>query len=437
MTKELEGRLLASIPNVDAFQGLEARGLGADAFVEHRALYNYIADLIEEHGHLPRIQDLRATFDLPDYVKRETQEFDWLVSELLKLGTARRVQSVVDGNVLRFGDEPQALVDGLIRDLTSISMQEGRHVSVTDASAVDRMGRYAEQADNLGMMRGIPTGLSYFDVEERIGWMPGELIGLIGRTYIGKTWILMMFGVIGWQAGKRVLFISPELTIAEAETRFDMLVFGQENVKITATQLYRGHKPTAKMMGVARQVAERENWITVTSIQGQPFRLGEVPRLIRQYTPDLVLVDGLPLLASGRAGQQTWEMIKDLSYGLKNIAVGSDTVIITAHQANRGAANQARPPGLHEVAFGDAFVQACDRVLALSKPQREGTLKVTIQKFRKGKPKTGGVNFVFDPGEGKVHEDASQPDTGTLDGLGLDGDIAASGAGDVDAVPIP
>ena len=286
------------------------------------------------------------------------------------------------------------------------------------------------------MIVGMPTGISYFDSVHRLGWFRGELVGILGRLYIGKSWMLIYHGALAWLANYRVLLLSPEMPKEEAEARLDCTIFGLHNIHCDISDLYRGYKPTAEQEEVAAKMAKHTNWITISSDDDRPFGLGEIPRLIRQFSPDLLLIDGLPLISAATRGKQLWEQIKDISYGLKNIAVGMNIAILVTHQANRDASNTARPPQLHEIAYGDAFAQACDRMLVLSKPTKPSDrLRVTVQKFRKGKPNPGGSDFEFRPGNGRIREIVD--DTATTDGSGDNGSLIPAGGGDIDKMPIP
>jgi len=91
MSADLEARLLASLPTVEAFAALGEQGIGAGSFHHWRALYEYIAELVGEHHHLPRLRDLKATFNLPDHIKRQPEEYDWLLLEFQRLTLAQQV----------------------------------------------------------------------------------------------------------------------------------------------------------------------------------------------------------------------------------------------------------------------------------------------------------------------------------------------------------
>lgn len=434
MTHDLEARLLASIPSIGHFQRLEDLGIGEQNFEHYGPMYRYISQVIGDHNHLPRLVDLKATFNIPPHIQRKPEEFDWLLEEFLQLTTVQRIQEILDHDVEIHGEKPRELLPALIKDLTSLMLPNQRSASVTDQNALKRFENYEQLRSNEFIM-GIPTGIRYFDVESQLGWLPGELVGIVGRLYIGKSWMLIYHGAIAWMAGKRVLMLSPEMPDEEAEARFDATVCGLYGVTVNVQDLYKGFKPTKEQIEIARKISESGRWITMSSAEGRPFTLGEIPRLVRQFSPDLVLIDGIMPLLGGQSRGQPWEKILELSYGLKNLAVETGTVLLTTHQANRSAHNTAKPPGLHEIYGGDAYAQACDRLLVLSKPTKSSDeLTITIQKFRKGQPLHGGTDFLFRPGEGKVKE--LDEDTRSIGSNGYSGEGLQARAGDDDLMPV-
>lgn len=408
MSGDLEARLLASLPSIEAFESLGEQGIGPASFSHWRPMYDYIDQVVRDNQHLPRLVDLKATFNLPDHIRREPHEYDWLLQEFRRLTLAQQVQGLLDRVIETYGEQPEELVPQLVRELTALGGTRGQQsASTTDARSSARMEGYAALAEGQseGFMHGIPTGYSYFDAKARLGWLPGELIGIVARPYVGKSWLLVWHGALAWQAGYRVLMLSPEMVVEEAEARFDAVLAGLRGVPVSVTELYRGFRPSAALHALAAEVSKRGDWVTLDTAGGRPFKLGQIPRLIATHRPDLLLVDGLPLVgAEGGRGQALWEQIKDLSYGLKDIAVGAHIPIIVTHQATRGAHDTKKPPGLHEIAFGDAFGQACDKVLVLSRTMEEERRRMTIQKFRKGAPMQGGVELIFDPEHGKIRE---------------------------------
>lgn len=435
--KELEARLLAAIATQEQFAALEEAGLGQADFEAYGPMYHYIASVLQQTGRAPRLRDLKETFSLPEGVVRNDTEFSYTLSEYRRVAVARKLQSLVDQAAQEYGEDPDKLVDVLQRGLMGIQSTATRRGSVTDSSMPQRLRRYAEMAQERGrgQIVGIPTGISYFDERFGLGWLPGELEGVVGRTYIGKSWLLLYFGIMAWQAGNTVIFASPEMSVEETEARFDALVMARHDIPVEVNDFYRGYSPDIRMQSLADRIGESRNWITESSSDHGAFTLNELGRLVQRHHPQMLIVDGL-LLLEGPRRQQVWEIVKELSYGLKTLAVVNNIVVLVSHQATRSAHNTARPPGLHEIAGGDDFARACDRVLALSSPVSQGdeeTLRITIQKFRKGQALPGGLDFRFAPGRGQLYELGE----GSLGGDGDSRESLSAGQGIGSEMPIP
>jgi len=400
---ELEARLLSSIASADQFSRLRDVGINRESFATYPKAYDYLSRMLELHGKVPRLHDLKELFDFPPTVTRTVQEFEYLIEEAERASSAQAIQEVLDKRITEYGDQPTELIDALVRDLSGLRRIQSGSVSITDGSIVQRFLRYEEMSANPAR-GGIATGMSFFDDLCGLGWLPGEFNGVVGRTYIGKSWLLLYFGITAWTAGKSIVFISPEMSIDETEARFDGLLLARHDIPVDVTQLYRGYVPNKTMMTLAHVVSERRNWWTYSCGPEGAFGLSDLHRLVDKHKPDMLIVDGLPLLA-GQSNKQVWESIKEISYGLKGLAIRHNITVLVSHQANRGAHNTSRAPKLHEIAYGDAFAQACDRLLALSRPtNQEGMLRISVQKFRKGKEHQEGFLFVFKPEKGIIHE---------------------------------
>src|SRR3990167_10748725 len=138
MTRDLEARLLASVPTIGHFQRLEELGITETSFQVYGPMYRYIEQIVREHNHLPRLLDLKATFNVPDHVQRKPEEYEWLLEEFLRLTIVQRIQDLMDQNVELYGEDPRDLVPALIKDLTKLQIPDQRSASITDQSALHR-----------------------------------------------------------------------------------------------------------------------------------------------------------------------------------------------------------------------------------------------------------------------------------------------------------
>ena len=98
--------------------------------------------------------------------------------------------------------------------------------------------------------------------------------------------------------------------------------------------------------------------------------ISTIRNLVRKYTPDLVVVDGVYLL-SDDSSRAKWEQNDNLFKGLKNIAMAHEIPVFCTTQAGREAVDLFKPPKLNQVANGDALVRASDIAFAMSKVEDE------------------------------------------------------------------
>ncbi|MEK0326013.1 MAG: DnaB-like helicase C-terminal domain-containing protein, partial [Nitrosopumilus sp.] len=199
-----------------------------------------------------------------------------------------------------------------------------------------------------------------------------------------------------------VMLLSPEMSQEEAESRIDTLICGMYGINIDVNDLIRGIRLNDKQRNVLNEMSKRGDWVTICSDGDRPMTLGEIPRYVRQYNPDLVLVDGMTLI--GTKSEAGWSQANDLSQGLKNIAASLSVSILVCQWANQKAGDGTTPPKLSHVYMGDSLAQASDRIVSLFQPKGEIGLRVSIQKFRKGRPKVKALKFKFDPSHGLIYE---------------------------------
>jgi len=93
---ELEARLLAAIRTPTDFERLAQLSITEADFPNSKPLYHYIRQMIEQYGKVPRLVDLRDTFNLPASVKRDPTEFNYLLEEYRRTVVAKNLQEIID-----------------------------------------------------------------------------------------------------------------------------------------------------------------------------------------------------------------------------------------------------------------------------------------------------------------------------------------------------
>ena len=114
--------------------------------------------------------------------------------------------------------------------LQRIGLFREGHDLVKDAHM--RLREYEKRKNVKGLL-GITTGLDELDNFTN-GWLPEDLVTIVGRTNEGKTWLLLFFLVAAWRSGKRILLYSGEMGKTEIGFRIDTIMFNFSNLGLMA-----------------------------------------------------------------------------------------------------------------------------------------------------------------------------------------------------------
>jgi hypothetical protein len=135
-----------------------------------------------------------------------------------------------------------------------------------------------------------------------------------------------------------------------------------------------------------------------------------VQSLIRKHKPEFVVLDAVHLLSGGGKGQQVWEKMFNLFYGIKSLCTAQNISFMVSTQANRNAADPYAAPKPGDVAFGDAMYQASDVVLSLSRISEEEQRRLlTLQKYRDGELPFEETALDWDVDYGIIREVGEDP----------------------------
>lgn len=371
----VEMGLLAAVGQSSArWVELESMGIRADDFVAAREIFQFVSSYLAQYGSLPSSSAISTRFEWHPPLG----DFAYWLTEMKRYVLARRVMEAMQESYDKISD-PETALSILLERLSLIRSQTTNHIQATDAAAAERFERYLARNQilfNSNTLVGLPTGLKIID-DTKMGWLPGSLVGVYARPGVGKTWWLLWEGAISWMTGKTVLAITPEMPANQLSMRFDVVVAALMGVPIDYNKLIIGD-PTVmdNYKLITDAVAQSQRWWTYDSFNDHPISVTDIAALIRQHTPDILLVDGISLLRPENRGQ-TWEQIKDISYGLKNLTTIHEIPGIISHQAVNSARGRRTEieavgrgddfimPSLNDAAFGDAFVQACSDVITM------------------------------------------------------------------------
>ncbi|PRY56475.1 replicative DNA helicase [Glycomyces artemisiae] len=255
----------------------------------------------------------------------------------------------------------------------------------TAVSWDDLTARLLETIENGTVYGGISTGLQEGDELTSGGFKPGELILVAGRPGIGKSvYCIDIVRRAAFKDRKAVAVFSLEMSVEElglriaaAETRLDMdTLKSGEMTPAEMTRLMEGFDRLHK----ARLYLDDNAVSTVATIRARARRIQQ------EHGLDLVVIDYLQLMKSGRKTQNRTEEVGDISRDLKLLAKEIGVPVVVAAQLNRGPEQRAdKRPYPSDLRESGSLEQDADVIILL---HREGH-------YDKESPKGAEAEFNF------------------------------------------
>ena len=218
----------------------------------------------------------------------------------------------------------------------------------------------------------VPTGYSFFDDRTQGGMAPGQVMILLARTGVGKTWFLV-----------NVATNSPEIP-----TVFFSLEMHGRYVLERVASCYTGEatrriEESMRNHGEASAIEITSQSLPLLHIEDEPdLGLGDMGEILQEYAektgiqPRLVLIDYLELIRNW--GNNQIENVQSMARALKNFAREHDVALIVLHQVKRGDQNAGHKPlDLTDGKFGGE--ESADYVLGMYKPSLNPDISQTTR----------------------------------------------------------
>jgi replicative DNA helicase len=378
MQKDLEARLLSLIlVKPETYGQVIQQGVSTDSFVAYQEIFSFIQKHSHKYNCVPSLEIIQSNFNEPFFVKDvPLNEVKYLSDELIKNGVARKAVGIVNKYQDLLITDTYGAIDSIVTQLTQIKKSNSFYKSLTDKDAIKRLQLIRDRKDAIGKGRaiGMRTGISALD-RRSIGWQLGQLVLVVGRPKVGKSWLSQFIACNAYMDGNRILYVSPEMSTVEVDLRFDTVMGKMSGYQFLNDKLTVGDIDLVKYTEWLTKLSKRSDWITLDSNNGHAFSVPAIASLIDEYSPTLVVVDGVVLLEG--PGDADWERVKNIAYSLKTLAQNKKVVILGATQAARGAG--ANMPDASQIAYSDALLQAADLCIMMqSEPENPDIRYITI-----------------------------------------------------------
>lgn len=368
----------------EAFVFCMDRGLDPEKHLhgDGKVAWKYVGDHWKEYGEVPSWEvvvqktgcDLAAT-------SNETYKF--FFDEVIKRRTAH-----LCAEVRQDIQEHLSVRDptGAAEAITEIHRKiQDEQLSVKKVESLLSLGREVMQAydDAKAGVRGIGTPWPTMN-DQTLGWWPEDLVLIVGRMGVGKTWSALLILHEVWKQGKKVLLISTEMNKIRLAQRFFAL-----SLRMPYHAIRRGRLGEFVEGEFYRGVEELLNEGGLDIISGDyDYTIENVAAVVESNRPDVLGVDG-PYLIKNK-GKDRHERVSNTFDDFKRIGRKYQIAVITNLQFNRSAkTGQAGTIANENIGITDVAAWNADVSYGLFQTDdmfRDWEMGLKAMKIREGKP---------------------------------------------------
>ena len=376
----------------------------------HQLIYRAILDLFSDNkdvdpvivaGRLDRNHDLERVGGAPYLhtlissvpTAANARYYAEIVAEkavlrrLVDAGT-RVVQLGYEGTE---GAEVDVVVDMAQQEVFAIAQ---RNVTEDYAILADILQPTMDELDELsthgGLARGIPTG--FIDLDNLTnGLHGGQMIIVAERPGVGKSTLALGFmRSCSIKHNKASVIFSLEMSKSEIVMR---LLSAETEIRLSDMRAGRmSDEAWAKLANRVGQISEAPLFIDDSANLTMMEIRSKARRLKQKHDLQMIVVDYLQLMSSGKRVESRQQEVSEFSRQLKLLAKELDVPLVAISQLNRGPESRTdKRPQLADLRESGSLEQDADMVMLLYRPdsqdkddERAGEADIILAKHRGG-----------------------------------------------------
>lgn len=400
-----------------------------------------VGSLIDSHAPMQAFFDLNL--DATMFVNQERELVDWVLAHIGEYGTFPTREAVADatttGNVKipipvhgQAAESPQYYYDKathqfLHKNIRQAALDIQDFLGVNDVkAALNLMGQAAidlqrvrnknqlldfaqdgfthvmkevKKKTLLGDKYGLTTGWPTLDEMSGGGLIGGDVLSIVGRPAMGKTYKLLRIAQHCWNTGKVPLVVSMEMKPLPIMQRLAGMTSQIPVHLIKAAQL----STNAHDKLISNLLSNQEKqpfWVIDGALSST---VPDILMATKQLKPDVVFIDGAYLLRHSNPKIPRWERVTENAEMVKaDLAEACDIPVVQSYQFNRKAnEKKSGAPSVDNIAYTDAIGQLSSLVLGILQEESVETLRrrhIEVLKGRDGQIGGFDINWVFDYG---------------------------------------
>lgn len=205
---------------------------------------------------------------------------------------------------------------------------------------------------------------------------------VVGDFIVHNSWMALYVASMAYMTNMRVLVYSLEMSriqvlrrCAAIISRVDYDKFKKGKLDPATQQRVFDILYTLRDDELYKTNGVHSSALMATSPSSESSGVATLQAKIREFDPDLVIVDGMYLMKDDRVKARTidWKSISHISQDLKRTASHMNVPIIGVTQANRGASKDPKQADLAELSYADALGQDCDLCMRVTKQKDQSS----------------------------------------------------------------
>ena len=352
-------------------------------------------------------------------VQKETMHFDYVIDQTEQWVKDRAIWNALSEAVASYqgeGDTPISGVPNLLEEALAVSFDNSIGHSFKE-DIVDVLEYLTTEEVK------VATGIEYLDRNLGGGFTTKTLNCFLAPTNVGKTLTMAALASNMLRAGKKVLYVTLEMSSLEIATRI------HANLSDKGMNFYTEATASDVEQGLISSLKHADGELIVKEYPTASVNTNVLKALLSElkmkkaWKPDIIFVDYLNLFNSARVGANagSYSTVKSIAEELRGIAAIHELPIVTATQANRSGFNNS-DIDLTNTSESIGLPATVDWMASLYRDEQldgQGQILVSVQKtrFSSGKGKfVIGVDLdkmrlydVDDPTRDIINEDDDVP----------------------------
>jgi len=360
-------------------------------------LFDFVAAHLAKHHQLPQMETVKDQF--PDLGKAgEPPKF--YLEQVEQRYTHKTLNGVLlDANGLMKEQDSFGALD-MVEEAVQLLRSRALQKDITDfgSSTIvqDEISRIKLLNEDPGIQLGWPT----FDAMSS-GLRGGDLVSLVGRMALGKTWFLLYSALHAWRKQhKNVLAVSMEMDVLSIAQRLMGITS-----KVNSKHIRLADLTTVELSRITKAAKEGKKlpshlWLMDGNLNAE---VDQVFTVVRQMKPDVLLIDGAYLMGHPNPRLDKFKRVDANVELIKRRASEMGIPAVLSYQFNRQAVKKYKGGkneggAIEDIAYSDAIGQISSAVLGLHQEDSVETANqriINVLKCRTEKPGKFTVKWDF------------------------------------------